>query len=473
MKKIILTLSVCFLLTGCSGNENKDIVIENDLGMHALVNGTGDVIADFKYIELDKLKNNYVGISEENIDLINEDGKIVSQFELGDLKVVGQLFAITTGQDADQVTTIYNENGKSVYQSNADLKILVDDLFVIVENSTSMILSEKGTTLYQSEDEIVNISLDGEELFVSSTAGNIVLDYSNPENVADLNVLGSFEVVGSNATVGEVLYDQNNRRLIVVNPDNAIITDIICTFDSCYFDGLGNLILVDSAQNIIVDLDSGTLIDLNSYYYNANTYVIKNTSKVYGPHQFYNNGTMVEVNDIQLAPYGSLSVNGLVPVYVRDQGFTYYNYDGTQAIGDFYDEVSPFTSDNVAIVKRDGLYALIDQSGNVLVSDKEAITLIAPGFYGAYSDNTSYQVISASGNLIIDDTFIGSGEIYHDEDHLIGVFAKAGVYYVYDMADATEIFHYEGEVVYHDGLLYAGADVVYDLEGNIVYQRGE
>ena len=473
MKKIILTLSVCFLLTGCSGNENKDIIIENNLGLHALVNGEGELVVDFKYIELDKLKSNYVGISEENIELINESGKILSQFELGDLKVVGQLFAITAEQDDKILTTIYDQDGKVAYQSSDSVQILVDDLFVITQNDTSTILSKTGAVLYQTEEEIDNVSLGADELFVSLPSGNVVMDYSDPKNPVNLGVLGSFEAVASSDAIGDVLYDKDNRRMVVVDQTDTVICDLVVAFDRCYFDELDNLILVESTDNIIVDLANGNLIKLNSYYYNSGSYITKNTSKVYGPHQFYNDGTQVEVNDIQLAPFGSLCVNGLIPVYVRDQGFTYYNYDGTQAIMDFYDEVSPFTRDNVAIVKRDGQYALIDKEGNMQVANKEAINVIAPGFYGAYSDNTSYQVISANGTVLIDDTFVGSGEIYQGGDHLIGVFAKAGVYYVYDMADGTEIFHYEGDVVYLDGYLYGGDKVVFDLEGNIVYQRGE
>lgn len=473
MKKIILTLSVCFLLTGCSGNESNDIVIENNLGMHALVNGTGELVADFKYIELDKLKSNYVGISEENIELINENGKIISQFELSDLKVVGELFAITTTHEDKSITTIYNQEGKVLYQSGGDTTIRVDDLFVVTTGERCVVLGETGTVLFESADLIENVSLNNNELLVSLDSGSIVLNYPDPENQFDLGILGDFEVVATNNVVGDVLYDRANRRMVVLDLNNEIVCDLVYAFDRCYFDELDNLILVESTENIVVDLAKETLVDLNSYYYNSDTYVVKNNNRVYGPHQFYHDGAVVEVNDIQLAPYGSLTNNALIPVYLRDQGFTYYNYDGTQAIMDFYDEVSPFTSDNVAIVKRDGQYALIDEKGSVLVSNKESISIIAPGFYGAYSDNTSYQVISRSGELLIDDTFVGSGEIYRDMDHLIGVFAKAGVYYVYDMSEGLEIFHYEGEVVYQDGYLYGGDEVVFDLEGNIVYQRGE
>ncbi len=477
MKKIMLTLSVCFLITGCSSSNSKNIVLENDQGMAALVSEEGELVSDFKYTDLYDLNSTYLGVGPENIELIGNEGEIVRQFDSGEVKIGGELFAISyEDEDGAGVTAVYNNEGDLLYDSSDSLRLLIDDVFVVVENDESTILGPDGEVFYHLENVVDNVSLNNSTLLIDTNDGTLMLDYNqtpNENNVTEVNLLGNFEIIGYDTTVGYALYDFDNRRLAVVDTNFELENELVCSFDSAYFDYNHNLILVESTENFIVDLENSAVVELNSFYYNYNTYVLKDTTRVYGPHIFFDENIQVPVEDIQLAPNGTLTINGLIPVYVRDYGFTYYNYEGVQAIDDFYDEVGLFSEDDVAIVKIDARYGLIDSSGTVLVADKESISSIAAGYYAIYDDNMTYAVANENGTQLIDGEFMGSGEIYRYSGGTYGVFVRAGMSYVYDMSGPTELFHYEGELKFESGYFYKGIDAIFDLEGNQIYQRGE
>lgn len=497
MKKISLLLLVMLMISGCSSsssNSSLTYMVNTSKNKYGIVDEEGSVlnkgfdkyqaVGDKGYLVTKNDVNSFVDINGKETISAKKYPNLTAKFEM------------LLSQDEAGNITILSTAGKELYTSSEDMEITVKHnmLPVIhdVKKDKYYVLNEDGSVFMDTKDKVNFTSVLAHKFICINYEKKTVLYFLDEEgeiskeSKVDLEgeyYLSSYD--SDESEKGIAFLNTEGTAYAFVTAAGKLIYRKPYTYDFTYFAN-GNLIGVKGDESYLLDIDQGTTdkpvkpgeqgepILLSSYYSNYKNYTNK-TDDLYS-HNFVYNGKEKEVDDIQLNPSVIYTGSYPFPVYKREDGFQYYNYDGKQAFKGSYDEVTEYDDNGRAVVCDDDKYWLIDEKGES-VSEKYSNLRWAKGtYYAAYENGSKYSIIDVDGNLIIDDVFLGEPELFENDEFMYGIFNKSGTTYVYNLSDDNEvILKRQGTYEYDETQKLIKSEdnkIYYNLDGDLVYKRG-
>lgn len=481
MKKISILLLVMLLMSGCSSKQKEStFMLENDQ-LYRLYNQNGEELSDNTFQSYDEMnKVGYVVTSQNKVGFISYRGKeIIEMGKYASLDICqNMLYASQKNkQDSKEEIKYVNEDllildqkGEILYQADKKTSIKPDVLPIIKQGQTYVVLYDDGKELYKGNEEVLYVREKRGKYICIGFKDHMKFYYRTDDEKKDfeldIKTKNQYDIVAYQDQA-VVLNDIKHQDLYYIDIENKKNYYIDLPVSTVYFDDNGNVILKSKNQTYIYLPGSSPKI-INSYYYSSDTYVIR--KDVYGPHQIFKQGKEKELKDCQLYPIVQEIHSEIFPVYVLDQGYVYYNFDGQKVIDKAYIDAQPFDINNRAIVKdKDEGYILIDEKGNSLTEESYyQIKYIGSSYYAVYNKIGVFGIIDADGKEVfpMEYTSLPEEAIVEYQDHEYLLLGKNGRYYVYDVKqDMKEICSSEGEIVFNAKGYFACDDTYYTLEG--------
>ncbi|MCD7893955.1 MAG: hypothetical protein LUG60_09670 [Erysipelotrichaceae bacterium] len=503
MKKILVLVMMMAMLCGCSQNKIvTTFMLTRDNETYALYNTEGKQITENDYTYYKEVNAGYlVTDKDEQMGVIDELGETIVEFgNYATLESINSMFygyndmseeATVDSEDVDNEETadevedrtgylvdnldIINSDGEVLYSASEDIQIMQSDLPVILENDTYSVIYKDGETLFSGTDKVnyVRQSNDGKYVFISFDDFAKFYYTDDVEETASFDLTiqetGEYSIIATNDT-GVILNDKDNGKILYIDITNQTYYTLEQKIESAYFDSKNNVILLTKTKTYIYSVGHD-LIELTTYYYSSNIYLKRNSS-VYGPHTIYNSDTTISdaLVDMQLNPVVSELNSMVYPVYVKDQGYTYYDFDGNQVIETYYLSAEAFDENGCAIVqKEDSSYILIDSEGNQLTkSTYYSIKYIGSSYYAVYNENGIFGVVNSSGEEVFGQEYteLPENSIVESNNTIYLLLIKNGKTYVYDSnSNMDEIFSHEGNVILNPKGYFVVNNTYYTIEG--------
>lgn len=497
MKKLLVGLLAIVLLTGCS-HKNKDttFMLTRDDQFYALYNQKGKQLTNYNYKTFQEVKGvgYLVTDRDDKKSVISFEGEpIIEAGVYETLEAVDQMFYATKkvevkkeDKDTKKATVdpyfksnlyVLNGEGKVLYQADSQTAILKSELPVIFKDNEYIVLYHEGEELYRGKEAVKYVSRYkySSSVVIGFNETNHFYHFTTKEDQKDIDVdlkqKGTYKILAQNQD-GIILNDEKLKSMIYVDFNRQQVFQNTIGINDAYFDEEQNIILTSQHKMYAYPI-GGVPVLLNSYYLKSVTYVNR-SSDIYGPHQVYNKGKLTgELENCQLYPEAKLVYSEIFPVYVRNKGYQYYNFNSKKVIDKTYMEAEPFNSDKCAVVKiNDKGYSLINDKGDVLTkSYYYQIKYIGSSYYAVYNESGTFGIIDSTGEKILPVEYIDLPEkpIVSYDDHNYLILGKNGRSYVYDIDDEMkEIFSKEGQVTLNSkGYFEVGHDY-YRIDGEVI-----
>lgn len=487
MKKLLMAILALVMLTGCTTGKNETTIMAPINELYCLYNQDGDRLTKELYKSYKEYDFGYIVTDEtDQVSLISLDGdEIIPYGEYKTLSVVSEMIYATKdvqetkdtkakGNDGFIYSNLYilNTDGDVLYTAG-DIGIKKSGLPIILSNDTYSVLAKDGQVVETSVNPIVSA-------YQYNNADQVIINYDKTSSFYDfslggekpLNVkyegVGNYKImaVGPSVEYGVILYDSTLKNMIYVNRQNAQYVSLKTTLSTAYFDENKNIILKNGA-NIYLYQPGNAPVLMNTYYLNTNNY-LKRNKEVYGPHYIYKDGAILgNIENCQLYPAAQMISTQIFPVYVKDDGYKYYNFENKNVIATVYDDAEPFDINYRAVVQTtngEG-YSLIDETGKVITSAKYSrIVYLGSLYYAVYDGAGMYGIIDKDGNEILPVGFTDLPEqpiiSYLGKNYMM--LSKNGRSYVYSFGEETKvIFTYEGDIKFDDKGFFIINDIYY------------
>ena len=499
MKKLLIFMMTILLLTGCSSTTKEfTYMITHDDILYALYNQDGERLTDYLYTSYKEVDGiGYIVTDDkEQVGLISLEGKeIIKPGVYASLESTDQMFYATkkveekkkdnnetdTKKDENQelviktILYVLNSQGDVLYTNDENTKIIKSGLPIIQKDKEYIVLHHQGDEFYHDATEVK---------YAYSYNDNVIIGFKDYAELTHLKSQDSEKDiqlrVKSNGTYciiaesenGLVLNDKENKSMIYVDLSNQQSYQYGIEVEEASFDVNKNVILKNEEKTYVYQVGQKPIL-MNTYYLNATTYLVR-SSDVYGPHTIYKDAKKVaELENCQLYPAAQKINSEIFPVFVKDDGYQYYNFEGKKVIENSFKEALPFDESETAIVKMsENGYSLIDKNGRVL-TEKEYYDMkyIGSSYYAVYNDIGAFGIIDKSGHevLAMEYTSMPDDVIAYHEDDKYMLLMKNGRSYVYDINnEMKEIFSQEGSVKYYEeGYLRIG-NQYFTLEGEMI-----
>lgn len=367
---------------------------------------------------------------------------------------------------------VLNNEGEVIASASEENLIKNIGLPIIKTGDTYKVLYRNGEELYNGDEQVVYAahSKNGTLLGFDKKAYYYYKDLEKQEDKElEIEYDGELSCMVSNERYA-LFYDKQAKKTVVIDVLNNKYTYVALNIDKAYIDGNNNIIIESNGNTHTYDPVNAKLVKLTSFYYNGTMYALKNDN-VYGPHSLYKASELSgELNDCQIYPAVKLINSEIFPVYIKDEGYTYYNFEGKNVIGTIYKEANPFDDCLSAVVKiNDNGYSLINDKGEVLTTEEYAlIKYIGQGYYAVYNDVGMFGICDNTGKVIfpIQFTNMSSTPIVKTDDLFLMIFNKNGRSYVYDMEkEMTELFSAEGDMEYYKEGYFKTQYRYFDIHG--------
>ncbi len=497
MKKLLVFIMAMAMLCGCSQNKIvTTFILTRDNETYALYNTEGKQITENDYTYYKEVNAGYLVTDKDGqMGVIDDSGDNI--IELGTYDVIDNINSMfygynditeeTTEDDSETDETqdrtgyltdnldVLNSEGEVLYSASEDTQIMQSDLPVILENDTYTVLYKDGNTLYSGTDRVSYVRQSSDGTYVLISFGDFLHFYytDDIEETTDFDLIiqenGQYNIIATNS-VGVVLNDMDNESVIYIDITNESYYQFDQRIESAYFDSKSNVILLGENTTYIYSA-SHELIELTSYYYSSSIY-LQRSSSVYGPHTIYNGDTTITdaLVDMQLNPLVNELYSMIYPVYIKDKGYTYYDFDGNQVFETYYLSAEAFDESGCAIVqKEDSNYILIDTEGNQLTkSTYYSIKYIGSSYYAVYNENGIFGVVNSSGEEVFAQEYTELPEncIVEANNTIYLLLIKNGRTYVYDSSsDMKEIFSHEGNVILNPKGYFVVDNTYYTIDG--------
>lgn len=474
MKKIAAGLLAIMLLTGCSNNNNEQtLFVENSKEKYALVDLDGESKTKFIYDKYETVGNSgFIVVQDDKYGYILNDGS--EAIKLGKYKKLESIANMLVGYDKDENITILNSEGKKLYQQSDDVKIELTGLPVIKDGKDYIVLYDTGEQLVNTNDKIISAyTIDDNYTLVNYEKEASLYYHLTEEEPLSIKAGGDNQLMDHDDKKGYLLYNRDDHEVRALDTEGKVLFTTEQELDDLYYDSENNIIGVLNQTTYIFN-NKGNIKETNSYYYNYRNYVVKNANTIYGPHTFVNDGKEIEVDGIQLDPLASQIREKIFPVYVRDEGYQYYGFDGKAAFKTVYESAEVFDSNGLAVVsKEEDKYYLINTDNKKISDEYERIEYLGRNYYAGYTSGSRYEVFNSDGDVVIEDSFMGEGTVFKYNDIVYGIFNNSGTSYVYDMEDYEVLFHVEGDLEFNDAGYFVTVenDGYYTLDGEEIYKR--
>lgn len=514
MKKIGLLALALLLLAGCS--QKKDEVrymLTRDSVLYALYNQDGERLTEYNYKTFQEIEGvGFLVTTKDNqrglISLEGED--IVKPGTYETLEAVDKMLYATKKVEVKKEETkkeetktdtkkkeetkkeepkkdtsgylntnlfVLNSKGEVLYSADTKTTIKKSGLPLIKQDKDYIVLYEDGKELYKGTEEISYANTyNSSHMYVVGKKEQSVFYYFdevNKENNFDLEIKekGQFKIVNFLDT-HVVLNDESLKSMIYITTKDKKYYQNNVAFKEVEFQGLNNIILKDGEKHYVYQVGDKP-VAMNSFYMSATTYATR-SNVIYGPHSVYKDGKLTgELENCQLYPKAMLIHSEIFPVYVRNKGYQYYNFDHKQVINQTYLEAAPFDENLRAIVmvNEDG-YSLINDKGDVLTKDKYSqIKYIGSSYYAVYNETGMYGIMDKDGTEVfpLQYTTLPEQAIakYHDKTYMI--LGKNGRSYVYDIEDDMNIiFSKESFVKLNEKGYFEAGKEYYTFDGELI-----
>ncbi len=503
MKKLLVIVMAMAMLCGCSQNKTvTTFMLTRDNETYALYNTEGKQITENDYSYYKEVNAGYLVTDKDNqMSVIDESGNTI--IELGTYDTIESINSMFYGYndiseeatvdsedtDSEEVTDdvedrtgyltdnldVLNSEGEVLYSASEDVQIMQSDLPIIFEDDKYTVIYKDGDTIYSGTDRVSYVRQNSNGKYVYISFGDFAKFYytdTDEETMSfDLTIedSGQYSIITANDN-GVILNDKDNEKVIYIDILNQVYYMLEQKIESAYFDSKNNAIFLSEDATYIYSVGH-ELIKLTTYYYSSNIY-LNRSSSVYGPHTIYNNDATIDdvLVDMQLNPEVNELNIMIYPVYVKDQGYTYYDFDGNQVIGTYYLSAEAFDDSGCAIVQlEDNSYTLIDSEGNQLTkSTYYSIKYIGSSYYAVYNENGIFGVVNSSGEEVFAQEYTELPEncIVESNNIIYLLLIKNGRTYVYDSnSDMEEIFSHEGNVVLNPKGYFVVDNTYYTIEG--------
>ncbi len=474
MKKIAAGLLALLIVTGCSNNENNQtLFVENSKDKYALVDYEGEKLTKFIYDKYEAVgTDGFIVVKGDDYGYLLSDGS--EGIKLGKYTKLESIANMLVGYDKDDKITILNSEGKKLYSQSKDVKITLTGLPVIKDGKEYRVLYDTGEELLSSNNEIISAyTIDEKYTIVNYKKEAYIYNHLSTDDSLRVKSGGDNQLMDQDDDQGYLLYNRKSHEVTAVNNKGKVLFTKEQELDDLYYDSQKNIIGVLN-QTTYIFSNKGNIKETNSYYYDYKNYVIKSAGTIYGPHTFVCDGKEKEVEGIQLDPLASQIRNEIFPVFVKDEGYQYYGFDGKPAFKTVYQSAEVFDRNSLAMVsKEEDKYYLIDTDNKKVSKEYKRIEYLGKKFYAGYKSGSQYVVFDTTGTVVIDDSFMKEGTVFEYNGDVYGIFNKNGTSYVYDMEEFEVLFYQEGDLEFNDSGYFVTVenDSYYTIEGEQIYKR--
>ena len=484
MRKLLLLLVVALLMSGCSSKKGTShFMVTQDQQSYALYNQDGDKLTDYEYQSYEEIKNigYIVSNDQKEMGLISASGKdIIEMGKYGYLKSTGQMFyAGKKAYDENKLTYmnsdlyVLDDKGEVLCQADKKTSIKPDVLPILKQGNEYIVLYQDGKELYKGKEEILYIdTVNNDKYICLGFKDHMTFYYKDGEETndytIDIKTNNQYEFIASHDN-GAILNDKKHQNAYYMDNQTKKNYELKLSIENAYYNDEGYPILETKDKTYIYPVSKNP-IELNSYYTSNMTY-IKRSQDIYGPHIIYSGEDEIgRLENCQLYPNVEYITSGIFPIFVRDKGYQYYNFEGKQVIDQTYQAAEPFDIMDIAIVKTDDKgYRLIDQKGNIVTKDAyERIKYIGSSYYAVYNKVGMFGIIDIEGKEIFPVEYTSLPEkaiIQNDEEHYL-LIGKNGRSYVYDIdQNMKEVCSGEGDIEYNSKGYFLIGNTYYTLDG--------
>lgn len=498
MKKLMLLCMMMLLLVGCSSQANETtFMITRDNESFALYDKDGEQLTEYKYKAYEEVeKNGYIVTNDKDqkgyISYFGEE--IIPFGEYETLEAVDQMLYATKKVDKtknekkeekkdEQISGVHENlfvldgKGEVLYTASKDVGIIKSGLPIIVKENEYIVLYNDGEEFQKSKEPITYIDQykNSQYIVVGKEKESIFYDCSK-EEAEEINIkhLGKYKIMCVDEILNHsaILYDKELKNMIYIDREEKKVSNLNMDITEAYYDFSNNIMLKNNKKTYLYQ-SGNKAIEMNSYYVSGSTYLVR-SNVVYGPHTIYKNGKKIgELENCQLYPAGYLMTSEIFPVYVKGEGFKYYNFDNKQVIATVYLEAEPFDSSARAVVKAsDKGYSLIDEGGVVLTKKTYSqIQSIGSIYYAIYNKDGKFGIIDKDGNevLPIEYTDLPDTSIFTHNDNEYMLLSKNGRSYLYDVKDEMkEVFSIEGQLIFDERGYFVDGFKYYTFDGEVI-----
>ncbi|MDD8048895.1 MAG: hypothetical protein PHH04_04730 [Thomasclavelia sp.] len=475
MKKIIICLMACMCLVGCSSTETNSYMVNKTSNKYILVDSSGDALNKSTYDKF-KLVNDtaYLVTTKKVTSLVDLEGKVlIKGNKTTSLKVLANMIIAT---DKDKKITIYDLEGKKLFTENKNTSIKFNELPIVYNKKTKKysILNTNGEVVKKVKEKDVYTSYNGNYIAVAYKKSVDVYSVTSDKLVDTLKLGGEYSLKSYKPTKGYLFLNESEGKYAYANKNGKVVDERKLSVDKIKFND--NCILATNTKEnkkYLISTKKKEPIEVNSYYQNYENYT-KKSEFVY-THKFVFNGKEKEVNDVQLNPEIVYTAKGLFPVFKKSKGYQFYDYRGKQEFKGTFDSAEPFDENNRSIVSKDDKYYLINTNGKKISKEYKEIKYLSNGYYAAFDSASKYVLIGTNGKKVLDESFMGDGQVFKVDTTIYALLNKAGTTYLYNLTDDKEIKTIQGEYKYNSKLKYIvkkDKKVYYDLDGELIYKRG-
>lgn len=505
MKKIGLLMFVLVLLTGCSKKVEVRYMLTRDDVLYALYNQDGERLTEYSYKAFQEIEDvGFVVTTDKNEKaFISIDGdEIIKPGIYETLEAVDQMLYATkkvekapekkednkeeTKKEPDKTDPagyltinlfVLNGKGEVLYTADSKTSIKKSGLPVIKKDKEYTVLYQDGKELYKGSEEITYAyQYENSQICLIGQKDKSQFYYFNEAKKDDnfeleIKEKGQYKVTGFSGK-HIVLNDETLKSMIYIDSTEKKYYYNNIAFKEVEFKGTDNIIMKDGEKQYIYQVGKAPLL-MNSYYTSSLTYVSR-SNVIYGPHDVYKDGKLTgQLENCQLYPKSVLINSEMFPVYVRNKGYQYFDYNCKQIINKTFLEANPFDENTRAIVKvNETGYSLIDETGTVLTKDfYSQIKYIGSSYYAVYNETGIYGIIDKDGTEIfpLQYTTLPEEAIAQYKEKTYMILCKNGRSYVYDIEDDMNvIFSQESYIKLNEkGYFEAGKDY-YTFAGELI-----
>ena len=473
MKKLLMAILALVMLTGCSNKNDESTIMAPIKELYCLYDQDGKILNETLFKSYTEYDFGYlVKNQEDQIGLISLGGEEIIPFgEYKSLSVVSEMIYAEKdveekkpiGADGFDYENLYilNTKGDVVYAAG-EIGIKKSGLPIIYSNDTYSVLRKDGEVVETSQKPVTHTE-------AYNNSNQVVVCYGDESSFYDYSLggekplhvkyegQGSYRIkaVGPSVEYGVVLYDKTIQNLVYINRQNLQYTNVNVALTDVYYDDMKNIVLKNNDLTYLYHPGNAP-IPLNTYYLNVNNYLRRNT-EVYGPHLIYKDGNVAgNLEKCQLYPAAKAIATQIFPIFIKDQGYKFYNFENKNVIETAYYDAEPFDINYRAVVKtaKGEGYSLIDESGKVITSTKYSrIAYLGSVYYAIYDETGMYGIIDKDGNAIVPIEFTDLPDqsivSYLGKNYLM--LSKYGRSYVYSLGEEKKVvFSHEGEIKFDD-----------------------
>lgn len=507
MKRILIAIMMIMILTGCSSQTNETTYMLTHDELFALYNQDGKRLTNYLYTSYEEIEGvGYIVFDQNNQPgLISLKGEQVIPFgEYETLEATDQMLYATKKveektkdektknkktkdtktkdkktEDKNQneflKTNLYVLNGKGevLYSADEHTGIMKSGLPVIQKDDSYIVLYRDGQEFYNGQEVVKYASQYDHSSYVIVGYDGYFHLTKIAENKDEEDIKIGMEQGGNYSIIAAhekalLLNDKTLKSIIYIDMTTQETYQHNIYIQEAQFDEDGNLYLKDGQHTYIYRVEE-TPIKMNTYFLSPNSYVIR-SSDIYGPHIVYNEGKEVaSLENCQFYPAAKKIEYEIYPVYIRDQGYQYYNFKGKKVIDQTYIYAEPFDAPHTAIVKiSDKGYSLIDASGHVLTKQEyHRIKYMNSSYYAVYNESGQFGIIDKNGQEVFPMEYTAEANVtvLSTLNYNYILLIKNGRSYVYDMDDKKkEILSQEGNIEYNEKGYFKIGDSYYNLD---------